>query len=153
MEMGTHQPEREHKDRIVDPSDGPQIHVLVIEDDALSLELLKSVLSRKGYCVNCVTNGKQALEFLESHSAPTLILLDSAMPIMNGAKFRQMQLKNPRLAAIPTVLVSAIDDIERRKGILANLDYLSKPINFEKLLSTVGHYCETHDQERSSSVS
>lgn len=146
METGMHPPALNHEQEFTH-------HVLVIEDDELSLEMLKSVLSRKGYCVDCVTNGKQALEFLENHAPPTLILLDSAMPIMNGAKFRQIQLQNPRLAAIPTILVSAMDDVERRKGILANLDYLSKPINFEKLLNTVGHYCEPHDEERNSSVS
>lgn len=127
--------------------------ILVIEDDELSLNLLRNVLTRQGYKVSTCANGKEALEFLESHSEPpSLILLDSSMPVMNGAKFRQRQLQDPRFARIPTVLVSAIDDFERRKGILSNLHFLSKPINFELLISTVDHYSHPHE-EQSSSVS
>jgi CheY-like chemotaxis protein len=118
--------------------DDPKV-VLVIEDDEVSLALLARCLQKIGCTVLQAKNGKEALEMMQS-VAPHLILLDSEMPIMNGAKFRQMQLRDIKISKIPTVLVSAIDDAERKKGILAGLHFLAKPVSIDHLVSTVKYF-------------
>jgi CheY-like chemotaxis protein len=113
--------------------------VLIVEDDEVPLLLMSRCLQKIGCSVLQARNGKEAMELMK-HSMPHLILLDSAMPIMNGAKFRQLQLRDTVMCSIPTVLVSAIDDAERKKGILASLHFLAKPINIDHLLSTVNYF-------------
>jgi phosphoserine phosphatase RsbU/P len=119
-------------------SDEPRI-VLVVEDEDVALALLSRCLQKIGCKVVHARNGKEALEVMQT-IVPHLILLDSAMPIMNGAKFRQLQLRDFKLSKIPTVLVSAIDDAERKKGILANLHFLAKPVSIDHLVSTVQYF-------------
>jgi CheY-like chemotaxis protein len=65
--------------------------VLVIDDKPAIREMLSWVLSLQGYQPVCITNGQEALEWIEralrTQQYPDAILLDLLMPVMNGAKF------------------------------------------------------------------
>jgi CheY-like chemotaxis protein len=81
-------------------------NVLLVEDDALTRGAMRMVLEWEGYRVVCAANGQEALDLLRRGERPSLILLDIAMPVLDGRQFRQEQEKDPALADIPVVVVS-----------------------------------------------
>jgi CheY-like chemotaxis protein len=89
---------------MTDPASGKS--VLLVEDDSLTRGAMRMVLEWEGYRVFCAANGQEALEMLRRGERPTLILLDIAMPVLDGRQFREEQEKDPALATIPVVVVS-----------------------------------------------
>ena len=83
--------------------------ILVVEDDQDTREGLAEVLAVAGYLVRTAANGKIALEQARENR-PDLIVLDLAMPVMNGWQFLEVQRRDPRLAAIPVIVASASID-------------------------------------------
>ena len=71
---------------------------------------------------------------------PGLILLDVSMPIMDGYEFRAEQLKHPRFAAIPTVMLSADSEVRLKAKQLNIEHFLKKPVELNDLLAMVGKY-------------
>ena len=69
-------------------------------------ELLRVALSADGYEVATVANGREAMYYLRSHADACIILLDLALPIMDGAQFRRAQLRDRALAWVPLVVMS-----------------------------------------------
>src|SRR5947207_15447872 len=88
---------------VMDPRD----YILIVEDDFDIREALTQILEDEGFQVRCASNGREALEVATSGPAPRLILLDLMMPVMNGWQFRAEQLKDPRLAEVPVLVISA----------------------------------------------
>jgi CheY-like chemotaxis protein len=86
--------------------------VLVVDDDHDAAEALADLLTDEGYDVALASDGRQALARLACGPAPDVILLDLMMPHVSGYEFRSLQLADPRLAAIPTIALTAgaIDD-------------------------------------------
>ena len=117
-------------------SAAPTPYVLVIEDDKDVRNVLSEVLDDEGYCVVAKTNGMEALKHLRQHPPPFLILLDLMMPVMNGAEFRVEQLQDPRLHAIPTVVLTAVDS-GLKNPIFTGCRLLRKPIDLNTLLDQV----------------
>lgn len=112
--------------------------ILVVEDNTLLCEGLKTMLESDGFRVLSASNGLEALEFLEKE-IPDLILSDIGMPKMDGyALFDQVR-TNPRWLAIPFIFLTARDDrddvyLSKRLGAE---DYLIKPVSRLELISTV----------------
>jgi CheY-like chemotaxis protein len=96
---------------------------------------LQGILEDEGYGVATAENGRQALERLRAGAAPDLIVLDLRMPIMDGWEFRALQKRNPELADIPVIAVSA-DGSARATAIDAQA-YLRKPLKADELLATI----------------
>ena len=111
--------------------------ILVVEDDEDAREAMVALLQMKGYRAVPAGNGKEALDYLSRTQAPDLIILDLWMPVMNGWQFRQQQARDPRLASVPVVVVTALSD---RTDIDAN-EIIIKPVDVARLLTTVSHYC------------
>src|ERR1700691_1256786 len=112
-------------------SKGPKI--LVVEDDEDAREAMVALLQMKGYHAVPAGNGREALDYLDQASAPDLIILDLWMPVMDGWHFRSEQIKNPRLAHIPVIVVTALSvptDFRPKKIFL-------KPVDVDRLLTTV----------------
>src|SRR5687767_7129031 len=84
-------------------------NVLVVDDDPDARTLLEMALCLKGHVVLTAVNGADALEIARRYR-PDLILLDLAMPVMDGYAFRSAQLHDPDLAAIPVICVSGRHD-------------------------------------------
>ena len=117
--------------------------ILIVDDDAGIRQLLLLFLEHKGYTAKSVTNGREALDLLQpDQPLPQLILLDLMMPIMDGASFRQAQLSDPRMAAIPVVVLSAAENIEAQAPLLTADAYVPKPIEFDSLLQIVEQHCQ-----------
>jgi CheY-like chemotaxis protein len=116
--------------------------ILVVEDNSLTREALRIVLSEQGYEIEGAADGQEALECLEQREQPDLILLDLTMPRMDGWEFLEQRQRNPSLAGIPVVVLSA-EDRSVGSGVrcLGADDFLSKPVDPGELLRVVGRYC------------
>ncbi|HEY7426002.1 MAG TPA: response regulator [Gemmataceae bacterium] len=109
--------------------------ILIIEDDELIRRAMQMVLEWEGYHVSCVNNGQEALDALRSGERPALILLDVMMPVLDGQQFRQEQLRDASLAAIPVIVVSAASFAEA-----VNAAYhVRKPFEVQELLDAIHH--------------
>jgi CheY-like chemotaxis protein len=115
--------------------------VLVVDDDEDIRETLAQVLMDEGFTVASAENGQDALDYLEGHEAPCVIVLDLMMPVMTGAEFRAKQLAEPRFASIPVIVLSAAD----RGGAIANTlrasAFIAKPPSMDLIVETVARYC------------
>jgi CheY-like chemotaxis protein len=111
--------------------------ILVIDDDRITRRVVRHFLMAAGYQVACVANGREALDLLHSGVRPSLILLDIHMPVLDGCDFRRIQKQDPKLAAIPVVLVSGESNIVGRAAALDAAANLEKPIRVEILLRNI----------------
>ncbi len=115
--------------------------MLLVEDDGDVREALAAVLEHEGYPVLEAQHGREALEKLRATDDVCLILLDLFMPTMNGWAFREAQMKDPAIADIPVVVVSAGADLARHVADMGVVASVPKPIDFDRLLDLVGRYC------------
>ena len=100
-------------------------------------EALAYLLSDQGYDVACAEDGQEALSYLHEGHKPALILLDLMMPRMNGFEFRAAQRKEPEIATIPIIVLSASGNVSARVRGLDAAVALEKPIAFEKLCKAI----------------
>jgi CheY-like chemotaxis protein len=114
-------------------------HILVIEDARDLQLLLGRLLEREGYTVSHAYNGQEALNLLRSSAMepPSLILLDIMMPVMDGLQFRQEQQKDPLLASIPVIAMTAFANPEGWAQKLGVTTLLKKPVSADVLLDLI----------------
>jgi CheY-like chemotaxis protein len=104
--------------------------ILVAEDNPASSELIREVLSGRGYEIIEACDGRQALEKIEE-TQPDLVLLDIQLPILDGFAVLSQLRQNPRFANLCVVAVTAnVMKEDREKGLRAGFDaYIGKPID------------------------
>ena len=85
-------------------------------------------------------DGRVALDRLQE-SAVGAILLDIMMPVMDGWEFRSAQMGDPSLAGIPVMVITADPAARGRAASLGVQGYMTKPIQFDRLLEFVGRHC------------
>jgi CheY-like chemotaxis protein len=108
--------------------------ILLVEDDVGSRRALTNILQDRGYTVAGVGSVGEAFEFLSRDPIPALIVLDLMLPDLEGWDFRHQQKKDPRLADIPVIGVSAV-------GKLVDVEYsFRKPLDYDQFLRAVQHY-------------
>lgn len=116
--------------------------VLLVEDDADTRDALLALLEGSGYEVTVADNGRRALAALRMGLRPCVILLDLAMPVMDGFAFRRSQLDDPDLAAIPVLVVSgggwANETDARRLGMAT---FFRKPMDVDAFFAAVAESC------------
>lgn len=110
--------------------------ILVVDDEALSVELVKNILeTQSGYEVLTAGSGEEALRQLENHSV-NLVLLDIEMPKMDGFETLK-RIKEHH--AVPVVFMTATKElamVEKARR-LGSEDYVTKPFTPQILLETV----------------
>jgi CheY-like chemotaxis protein len=114
--------------------------ILLVEDDFDVRDALAQVLEDSGYRVAAASNGLEALALLRAGLRPAAILLDLWMPDLDGAHFRQEQLRDPELAAIPVVVVSADRAVERKAQEIGAAAFLPKPAHVADVLRTLSRF-------------
>ena len=114
--------------------------ILVVEDNDDVREMMSVTLELEGHEVVTAANGRQALDQLHRGAEPCMILLDLMMPVMNGWQFQEEVSKDPRLAEIPLVVVSAMPGEGGEP--LPAAAVLAKPIDIDKLLDVVCEFCD-----------
>jgi CheY-like chemotaxis protein len=123
--------------------------ILVVDDERDICNTLADILRDEGYDVQCAYGAEEALTLLERADAanvlPQLCLVDLLMPGMSGEEFRRRQLASPRLAAIPTLLMSAMVMSPQRRGLASaatttnddTVEWVEKPFVLERLFDTI----------------
>jgi CheY-like chemotaxis protein len=120
---------------------GSTARILVVEDDPALRTTLTEVLADAGYDVASATDGKDALAQLGGRAPPSIILLDLAMPVMDGWAFREAQKRDPRIASIPTVILSgSLSEPGALDGLGADAA-LAKPFELARLIETLKRFC------------
>ncbi|MBF0185629.1 MAG: cache domain-containing protein [Magnetococcales bacterium] len=109
--------------------------VLVIDDDPTMRELLQRLLDREGYYVETVASGNEGLQRVRALT-PDLITLDVMMPIKDGWSVLTALKDDPLTAEIPVIMLTMLDN-ENLAFSLGASDYLTKPIERERLLESV----------------
>jgi two-component system response regulator VicR len=115
------------------------IKVVCIEDEPEMIDLVKLILTRRGYEVTGAHGGREGLEAIE-HIQPDLVLLDLMMPDMDGWEVYQQMKANEQMKSIPVIVVTAkAQSIDKVLGLhIAKVDdYITKPFGPTELLSSV----------------
>jgi signal transduction histidine kinase/CheY-like chemotaxis protein len=115
--------------------------ILVVDDDAAFRHELVEVLAGEGYGVAEVPGGRQALNYLATHGAPSLILLDLMMPGMDGWELLANLRADQRTASIPVVAMSGLALTTDRAPLPGVSSYLRKPARREELLELATRHC------------
>lgn len=111
-------------------------HILIVEDSVDLQALLARLLTKQGYTVTRALNGQEGLDVLHRMTAPPhLILLDIMMPVMDGFVFRQEMQKDPGLASIPVIVMTADSQPESKAHQLHAAALLKKPLDMDQLLA------------------
>ncbi|MBW4582906.1 MAG: response regulator [Tildeniella nuda ZEHNDER 1965/U140] len=115
-------------------------NILVVDDMPDNLRVLSALLSRQGYAVRKVLNGKLALKAVEA-ALPDLILLDIRMAEMDGYELCQQLKALPQVREIPVIFLSALDSVfDKVKAFqVGGVDYITKPFQAEEVLARVEH--------------
>jgi CheY-like chemotaxis protein len=94
----------------------PDRTILIIDDDIISQNMLRSTLSKAGYSVIVASNGEEGIEKAFEH-LPNLIILDIMMPRKDGDEVARFLKDSPQTSDIPVIFLSSlITDQEKRIG-------------------------------------
>src|SRR3977135_387382 len=124
--------------------------VLIVNDDQLTLDLLRDLLEPEGYKVFAAHGASRALEITATVKTD-IIICDVVMPEMNGMELCRRLKRDPRTSATPVLLVSAVrkEDAALLEGFAAGADdYIEIPFRHEELLVKVARLAERHRVER-----
>jgi CheY-like chemotaxis protein len=123
--------------------------LLCIDDSAIILDILKSILERSGYSVFAAASGSQALEILADH-AVDLVILDWEMPEMNGretaSEIRRMK------PGMPIIINSGCSEIPHDAFQIADA-FVSKGTEYKALLAAItelisSQHTKAHSREK-----
>ncbi|MDY7579525.1 response regulator [Herbaspirillum sp. RTI4] len=122
--------------------------VLVVDDTEINLELMRYVLE-PFYDVRIAIDGAMALQEARTNP-PDIILLDIMMPGMDGYEVCVELKKDFRLAKIPIIFVTAMNDVaDEKKGFdVGGVDYITKPISPAVVLARISTHLALYDQKR-----
>lgn len=130
----------------------PPAHVLVVDDNELSREMLSRRLRKRGYEVSVALSGQEALAAVDAGGLD-LVLLEIAMPGMDGFEVLERLKTSDVLAHVPVIVVSNVDETDSvaRCLKLGATDYLTKPIDATILKARIEASLALkryHDEER-----
>lgn len=119
-----------------------KVDILVVDDDAISLKMAEKMLG-EDYSVVTALSGAEALEMLEKYE-PRLILLDPAMPEMDGARMMERLRENPAWENIPVIILAKDYAPETENEFFARgaADFIVKPFAPAAVKSRVRHVLE-----------
>jgi two-component system, cell cycle response regulator DivK len=108
--------------------------ILVVEDNALNLKLMRDVLQAAGYEVVAATTGEEGVR-LAHQTAPDLVLMDLQLPGIDGVEALRLLRQDPAVRDVPTVAVTAFAMRQDRERVYSDgFDgYLAKPISVRAL--------------------
>ncbi len=113
--------------------------IICIEDDQGIIDLIKLILTRRGFEVIGALGGREGLEMME-RSVPDLVLLDLMMPDMDGWEVYHQMKAREGMKNIPVIVVTAkAQNIDKVLGMhIAKVDdYITKPFSPQELLDSI----------------
>ncbi|HIL08333.1 MAG TPA: adenylate/guanylate cyclase domain-containing response regulator [Candidatus Latescibacteria bacterium] len=126
-----------------------KVEILIVDDEQGIVDLLGQVLELGGYAVRPVSSGQAALQTAQA-ALPDLILLDLAMPVMDGFETCRRLKANPATKDVPVIFITGQSEIEKVvQGFeLGAVDYITKPFNTTELLRRVSTHIELYQLQR-----
>ena len=116
--------------------------ILIVEDYNDTRDFMRFLIESYGFQVIEAADGLEALECLKSHF-PDLILMDMAMPEMDGIEATAAIRKLKRGVEIPIIAVTAYGKSFYKKAIEAGCnDLIAKPVDFDSLEALLNQYLE-----------
>jgi CheY-like chemotaxis protein/anti-sigma regulatory factor (Ser/Thr protein kinase) len=112
--------------------------ILVIDDEAVVRELMQRFLSKQGFRVLTASNGEDGLRLARSQR-PDAITLDVMMPGMDGWTVLSKLMADRELADVPVIMLTIVDDKQMGYALGAS-EYLTKPIDRERLIAVLTKY-------------
>lgn len=114
--------------------------VLVVDDQEAPRDLMTRSLTKHGFDVVAAASGEEGLR-LARELKPAVITLDIVMPHLDGWAVLQELKADPSLADIPVIIVSIVDD--KNLGLaLGAVDYMTKPIDWDRLIAMLAKYTD-----------
>ena len=113
--------------------------ILIVDDDESMRDLLHLHLSSAGYEVQ-VAEDAIAAGYMVLKKPPHLIICDINMPHLDGFEFLEALRADRSVPDIPVILLTAIEEGERRGKSLGVVGYMTKPLRAEKLLALVAEH-------------
>ncbi len=113
--------------------------IIYIEDEQEMIDLVRLILSRKGYEVKGAIGGQEGLDLIRANP-PDLVLLDLMMPDMDGWEVYQQMKASEATRNIPVIVITAkAQNIDKVLGVhIARVeDYISKPFSPQQLIESV----------------
>ena len=120
------------------PTNGPP-RVLVAEDDRDMSHVLDFLLTREGFSVHLVRDGREALRAIAEEDPCDVVVLDLMMPFANGIQVLRALRQTPGWSSVPVIMVSgkgAENDVVRALDAGAS-DYLTKPFRPREFVARV----------------
>ena len=113
-------------------------NILIVDDTPINLKLLINILTQSGYEVRPATSGKQAIDAMNAR-LPDLVLLDIAMPEMDGYEVCQRLKQDPVTEQVPIIFLSAAHEVmdKVRAFQVGGADYITKPFQVEEVLARI----------------
>ena len=122
------------------------VRLLLVEDNEMNREIAETILEQHGFVIDTAVDGQDAVDKFTAEPSGTYkaILMDVQMPVLDGygATKAIRRSSHPEAETIPIIAVTAdvfTDDVARVMACGMN-DYLSKPIDFDKLLAKLRKY-------------
>lgn len=115
--------------------------ILVVDDEPAICANLQALLETRGFRVIAASNGREAVD-LAREERPGLVLMDVKLPVLDGLEACRCLKEDKATRKIPIVMLTALDtlaDVEKAVACGAD-DYLTKPLDTEKLLGKVKQY-------------
>ena len=115
-----------------------KLRILLAEDNDMNRDMLSRRLARRGHRVQAVADGRAALDAVLADS-PDVVLLDLALPVMDGWEVVRRIREAPGVRRTPVVALTAHAlEEDRARALAAGCDAFDvKPIDFERLLATL----------------
>jgi CheY-like chemotaxis protein len=112
--------------------------ILVVDDDVLSLELMKAMLVPNGYEIITADDGSKAVAII-IEKKPDLILLDIMMPGLDGYSTLAKIKENKTISKIPVVMLTAMGyQLNKELALqIGAVGYITKPVDLAELLKTI----------------
>jgi CheY-like chemotaxis protein len=124
----------------------PVREILVVDDDAAVRESIAEALEAAGYVAVRASDGVDALGHLRTSGVPGLVLVDLMMPKLNGWELCDIVRRDPALASVPILVISAAEQFDREAvhigGIVGSL---GKPIDVDALVRRVAEIVDGED--------
>jgi CheY-like chemotaxis protein len=122
--------------------------ILVVDDEPGIRDAIGSVLEDEGYAVTTAGDGRVALQAMHDGLRPCLAILDLMMPVMTGVELCRAMERDPELADVPVVIVSAY---ARGAEDLQVDAVIHKPFGLEEIIDLAERYCGASPRRESAS--
>lgn len=116
--------------------------ILVVDDDAAILEVVKIILEQNNFQVNTARDKKE-IDAALSQQNPDIILLDISISGINGGDLTKQMKADDSYKSIPIVLVSADNNIKKIAEEVGADGYLEKPFDIDTLIETVNKHLQS----------